>query len=150
MDHLSPVDVLCLKNDIACREYSGSTLAKTYGTTVADLRSFVEENREELEQIRKEQEPLDTSEDASTQPTPTELADLWITNKFERLKRLQEVAERMYPSAHLDAVSAREFRSYLMLAANELGQLLHRGSGENSNGAVLSIEVDGINLDDLK
>jgi hypothetical protein len=88
---------------------------------------------------------------------PADLSELWIGNKTERLRRLQEIAEISYRDImHGDlagaelATATREFRSYLMLAANELGQLLNRGAGDSGEGTYLSVELNGVNTDDLK
>jgi hypothetical protein len=85
------------------------------------------------------------------------LDELWITNKFERLKRLQDLAELQFQdAAHGDLVGAdlstalREFRSYLALAANELGQLLHRGSGESGTHEMLNVNIEGIDMEQLR
>lgn len=87
-------------------------------------------------------------------PTPKQLDDLWLTNKFERLKRIQFLADGMYESIvsgayYGDATLMREYRSYLMLAANELGQLLHRGAGD-SGGDTLSVDIQGIDMENLR
>lgn len=150
---LSPIDRRMLINAIANREGTGKALSQRFGIPVAELRQFVEDNREEIEQAQvdlEEQEPEDL--------TPVDLDGLWITKKFERLRRMQEVAETTYDqikggnfmSAAEQAMAVREFRSYLMLAANELGQLLHRGSGERADGEVLSIEMPGIDMDRMQ
>lgn len=133
------------------REGTAKEIAEWYGVTVAELREWVRGHTEVLEAY---EEP---SEVPSSEPDPTELADLWITNKFERLKRLQRLADVQYREC-VDgrlvgtelATGLREFRSYLALAANELGQLLHRGSGEAAEGETLQVEIPGVDLGAMK
>lgn len=143
-----------LIGQIAMREGTAKEIAKWYGVTVGELREFVTENRAELEAYRAaaESEP-----EPSTEPTPTELGHLWINNKFERLKRLQALADMQYTECQSGrlmgaelATGLREFRSYLALAANELGQLLHRGSGDAADGETLQIEITGVDMEQLK
>lgn len=90
--------------------------------------------------------------------TPQQLADLWITSKFERLKRMQQVAEvtekligygtQLAPAELATAI--REYRSYMMLAANELGQLLHRGAGDSGEGDSLNVSIQGVDMDTMR
>lgn len=151
MKRLTPVDQHALINAIANREGTAKQLAERYGATVQELRMFVEDHRAEIEQATVDNVP--TPDDI----TPQQLDDLWITNKFERLKRLQAVADTTYMAIddHMLvgpdlAMAVREFRSYLMLAANELGQLLHRGSGDTGTGDTLSVDIQGIDMENLK
>ena len=139
---------------VAMREGTAKDFAKWYGVTVAELKEWVAENRDELEAYRQQAE---SEPEASTEPTPTQLGDLWITNKFERLKRLQALADKQYQECQSGrlmgaelATGLREFRSYLALAANELGQLLHRGSGDATEGDTLQIDIQGVDLGALK
>lgn len=142
-------DTTALIHDIANREGTASQLAKWYECTVDELRSFVDTHRVDIEIAAQSNVDI-----PGTDVTPEQLDDLWITNKFERLKRLQDVAELAYGAiqrgGYGDATLVREFRSYLMLAANELGQLLHRGSGDGGAGDVASFHVEGVNLESLK
>lgn len=140
---------------IAAREGTARELAVRFGISVDELKTFAAANREALEAERRR---LETPE-AEKAITPAQLGDLWITNKYERLKRLQEVAEDTYDSIlhHSGGLTSaeystvvREFRSYLMLAANELGQLLHRGAGDSGEGDSLSVEITGVNMDSLR
>jgi hypothetical protein len=140
---------------IASRTQTAKELAQVFQLAPSYLRAFVDANREAIEaEARRladpEPQPADTL-------TPQNLEDLWITNKFERLKRLQAVADETYKAIEQGsdstaelAVVVREFRSYLMLAANELGQLLHRGSGESGTGDSLSVEINGVDMGDLQ
>lgn len=112
-----------------------------YACTREQLEEFLEENKDAIEVARNEHFPG--------------LVDdpLWIGNKNERLKRAQDIAEKLYDSLTLDgldAVTLREFRAYLMYAANELGQLLNRGSGDTASGETLSVEFTGIDTEMLK
>lgn len=151
---ITPADRAELLRAIAAREGNAATLAKRYGYTTDQLRTFVAQNRSEIVQMA---EALAQHETTAGEPTPMELDDLWITKKFERLKRLQELAEVQYKDAatgNLEGVelstALREFRSYLALAANELGQLLHRGSGDGGSGDTLSVDFEGVDLNNLK
>lgn len=150
MEGMTPADKRALVMAIARRESNAKGLAARFGYTVKQLREFVAQNGAELVSAREE---LDTS----TEPNPEQLDDLWITKKFERLKRLQELADLQYKdAAHGDLVgpdlstALREFRSYLALAANELGQLLHRGSGDSGTDETLSVNVEGVDMERLR
>jgi uncharacterized ferritin-like protein (DUF455 family) len=153
IEEMANADRALLISDIAARKYKASELAIYWQIPLDDLKAFVQEHRAMIE---AEAERLNSPEQPDT-VTPQQLEDLWITNKFERLKRLQKVAETTYnaitdgsqSTAEL-AIVVREFRSYLMLAANELGQLLHRGSGESGTGDSLSVEINGVDMGDLQ
>lgn len=140
-----------LIQDIAIRAGTAKEIAKWYGCTVPELQAFLTENREVIEAYASEhtnRQPLRSSE-----PTPTELGDLWVTNKFERLLRLQRVADatlEQIETRGVDQALLREFRSYLALVANELGQLLHRGSGESAEGETLEVSITGVDMDTMK
>lgn len=154
---LSAIDSRRLIDDIARRALTTKQLCRTYGCTTNELRQFVEDYKETIELAREayeldtleHQEPHATS--SSSMPNPTQLADLWISNKFERLRRYQLVAEALFPLAKVgDAVGAREFRTYMRAAAEELGQLLQRGAGEVAEGDTLSVDIKGIDMDSLR
>lgn len=140
---------------IAHKKGTASQIAEWYDTSPPQLRRWVTANRAAIEaEANRPEEATDEPADLS----PTQLADLWITNKFERLKRLQAVADNTYKvivdgsamgAAEYSTV-VREFRSYLMLAANELGQLLHRGSGDSGANDVLSVEIAGVDMENLR
>lgn len=146
---------LDLIRKIARRTSTARQLANEYGTTIDDLRQFVAENEAA---IKAHRDHIETAESNPADLTPENLADLWITNKFERLKRLQVVADETYKSITNGSYMSpaeqstvvREFRSYLMLAANELGQLLHRGSGESGTEDTLSVRIDGVDMENLR
>lgn len=144
-----------LVNAIATRQGTAKQIAEWFACTPDFLRQFVIDNREAIEAAKRRAENDDSNTGSLT---PQNLDELWITNKFERLKRLQAVAEETYKTivdgAAMNpaeqATVIREFRSYLMLAANELGQLLHRGSGDSGTGDTLSVEIAGVDMDALR
>lgn len=141
------------------REGTAKEIAKWHGISVSNLRKFVEENYEELKAFKANEEEIERVVKTfdQSEPTPTQLEDLWITNKFERLKRLQQLADKQYGEcmsgrlmgAEL-ATGLREFRSYLALAANELGQLLHRGSGDSATDEQLAVDMVGVDMEKLR
>lgn len=155
---LTAVDRQALVNALATREGSAADIAKWYALTPAELTEFVDEYRWELEDTRTRL--LNTAvapAESDAAPTPTQLSDLWLSNKFERLKRYQVVAELLYADLIAGGLSgadlstaAREFRSYSSLAANELGHLLHRGAGDSGDGDTLSIDLNGVDINSLK
>ena len=150
MVNLSETDRALLINAIAGREGTARKLAKRFGTTVEDLKSFVEENREAIELAK---EALGESEQDSDEPTPTQLSELWIASKFDRLLKLQRVADLLYDQIAdgvNDPTVLREFRSYTYAAANELGQLLHRGSGDSGSGDTVSYEISNVDMEALR
>lgn len=155
MDDLTDADRQSLINAIAYREGTAKQIAQWFATTVTELRSFVSEYKEEIEQVRQvalasEKESEDGINEGTV--TPTQLSDLWIANKFERLQRYQEVTDKLYKEftqGSRDAAVMRELRFYLQAVANELGQLLHRGSGESGSDS-LSVDIQGVELDNLK
>lgn len=151
---ITQADRTRLIHAIASREGNAKELSRRYGYTTDQLRVFVAENAAEIAETA---EALGDTETPNGEVTPTQLDQLWISNKFERLRRLQALAEIQYQdAAHGDLIgidlstALREFRSYLTLAANELGQLLHRGSGESGTGDVLSVEFTDVDLNNLK
>lgn len=150
---MTPEERSQLIDAIALREGTAKEIAKWFEVSIDWLKSFVEENKEELEEVRNRA----NAQLASVEPTPTQLDHLWITNKFERLKRLQELAEIQYKDCQHGrlggaelSTALREFRSYLALAANELGQLLHRGSGDSGVDEQLSVDIVGADMEKLR
>lgn len=144
---------------IALRVGTGQQIADLFGITLPGLKAYVEKNRERIQraQDRILGRTQEVEAPAPSQPTPGQLDDLWITNKYERLKRMQNAAEEMQAMMESGALApaelataVRELRSYMMLAANELGQLLHRGAGEQANGDVLSVEISGVDMETLR
>jgi hypothetical protein len=140
---------------IAAREGNAAELSARFGMPTEALRSFVAENRAEIAgyaaALADQTAPDDDEPDVSV------LDELWITNKTERLRRYQVLADKLfreieagtYDGAEL-AMAVREYRSYCTVVANELGQLLHRGAGDSGTGDTLTSSVIGIDLDALK
>lgn len=158
MRALSTVDKQALINAIASREGTARDLAKWYDITTADLRQFLDDNREAVEMTRQaleiaEEETTHTSADV----TPKDLDELWITQKIARLRRYEIICDYLFAQAIGGRLAGadwstalREFRSYAIAAANELGQLLHRGAGENSEGDTASYDIVGVNIDTMR
>lgn len=155
MEELTETERRILIDAIASREAPAKELAHKYGYSVADLRAFTEAN---LEAIQLERTALDQQEaEAAATLTPKQLDDLWITNKFERLKRYQAVCDKLYRDAMNRglagtefATALRELRSYMLAVGNELGQLLHRGAGDAGTGDVASYDIQGVDLENLR
>lgn len=144
---------------IAGRQLNTREVAVLFDTTADDLRTFVSDHRLMIEaEARRIEAAGNGSVKASGEPTPADLASLWITNKTERLERLQVIADEIYDgirngtyvSGAEIAMAVREFRSYLTTAANELGQLMHRGSGEAGTGDTLSVDFVGVDPESLR
>jgi len=131
---------------IASRQWTAKELSKIFNMSVPELKVFVEAHLDRIEEAREVYDALEAE-------APADIGELWIAQKLERLRRLQSVAEVLYEGAirTYDATILRELRSYLALASNELGQLMHRGSGENADGAVANYLIDGVDVNaDLK
>lgn len=143
-----------LIKDIATRAGTTGEIAGWYTLTRAELVAFVDAHRPQLERAKQRAEE---PPEASVEPLPADLDALWITNKTERLKRYQVLADLLYTEiqngkyegAEL-AMAIREYRSYCTTVANELGQLLHRGAGDTGTGDSLSIEIEGVNMDSMR
>lgn len=149
MDELTESDRLSLINAIALREGNIGQLKTWYGLTIEELRAFLDEHKQEIIAVR---EKLEETDEEDNLPNPNELADLWISNKLARLSRYQKIANDLYneaSSGSRDATTLRELRFYMTAAANELGQLLHRGSGETGSDS-LSVDIQGVELDNLR
>lgn len=132
---------------IASKEGNAQYISRKFDKPTEWLRKFVEDNKEELQAAREALSKEDQ------EPDPIQLEELWISNKTERLRRYQGIADELYKEAladPTDATTLREFRSYLVAAANELGQLLHRGSGEGNPDDTLAVEITGVDLDRLR
>lgn len=141
---------------IALRVGTGQQIADLFGITLAGLKLFVERHHDRLVAVREQFERPERAP-TDTEPTPGQLSDLWITNKYERLKRMQDVAEEMEQTISNGGMSVselstavRELRSYMMLAANELGQLLNRGAGDSGDGSYLSVNIQGVDMENLR
>ena len=152
MDPLSEVDRALLISAIAFKERTVAELCEEYAATRDELINFARSNREKIDKLRAQPKREITTR--SNEPSPTQLKDLWITNKFERIRRLQAIAEQLYDDITGgnggDATTLREFRSYTLLVANELGQLLNRGAGDSSEADVLRVDISGIDMEALR
>src|SRR5262245_17195361 len=143
-EELGPTERQELIYAIASREGTAEELATRYGHSVAELEAFTKQN---LKAIKLAHEALDREEPRDV-VTPAELEALWITQKSARIGAYEAIATKLYQSIMRnngpDAVELREFRFYLTAVANELGQLLHRGSGEQPDGDRLQVEFVGV------
>jgi hypothetical protein len=131
---------------IARREGTARQLAERFDRTTDELREFVKTHNSAIENF------LNSNVDDESVVTPTQLDELWISNKFERLRRYETICDSLFKVCQdtPDAVALRELRSYLLAASNELGQLMHRGSGDAGTGDSLHVEIQGIDLDNLR
>lgn len=146
-DALTQFDKQELIYEIATRAYTGKQLAERYNTTLKALREFTEENKEEIEATK---EVVDSTEEDGV--SVSDLDDLWISKKLERLTRYQTIADDLYKEAKQgsrDATVLRELRFFMTAAANELGQLLHRGAGESGSDS-LSVDIQGVDINQLR
>lgn len=155
MERLSRTDRQILINAIANKEGTARELADRFSTTVSDLKVFCMENEPAI--IAARERLLNPQPQRDDEVTPTQLDQLWIGKKFERLLRLQVVAQAQYEAIQEGGLApaelstaVREFRSYLMLAANELGQLLHRGAGESADADTLTVDIQGVDMENLR
>lgn len=156
-EELKPEERTELIADIASRQYTAKTLGYMYELSTESLRSFTHDNLPAIERERERIDRGETDAQRSDVVTPTELAELWISNKFARLKRYESVADQLYGDIIKNNLSGaeistalRELRSYMLAAANELGQLLHRGSGESGDGDMLGVDIQGVDMDRLR
>lgn len=146
-----PQKRLQLIEDVALRKGTGAELAEKYGVSIEDLRDWVSDNKLLLKlaarKFKEEQSKLDDT------VTPKQLAELWIGKKFDRLLRYQIIADELYEmilEGSTDPTVLREFRSFCLAAANELGQLLHRGAGDSTDGATVRYNFGNVDMDALK
>jgi hypothetical protein len=135
---------------------------------VEALRAFVAEHQDSIRLVAEEAaweaenapepveepEPDDTPDDVVL---PADLDTLWISKKSERLKRYQMIADALYTNCIFqdqrgltDATTLRELRSFMRYAAEELGQLLHRGSGEMSEDSTVNYTLPGVDMENLR
>lgn len=136
---------------IAGREGTAAELSKRFGLSVAKLQIFLRAHRAEIELAAESLE--DDDEPEMDVVTPAQLSELWISNKTARLKRFEMIANKLFTAimaGTLDAVILREFRFYAQGAANELGQLLHRGAGEQSEGDKLTVDFVGVDPESFR
>jgi hypothetical protein len=141
---------------IALREGNIRELCAQYELTREELESFADDHANEILRVRDEASTEDDQE--SDEPTPADLDDLWISKKVERLARYQTIANHLYEDLAFNrgglsdgefSTCLRELRFYMTAAANELGQLLHRGSGDTGSDE-LNVNMSGINIDNLR
>lgn len=127
---------------IATRAGTVRELAERFGMTTDQVRQFAETNLAAIEQANKQYEEK-LREDG-----------LWITSKSERLSRYQRVVDdlidKLDNGEEYDALNLREIRTYMRYAAEELGQLMHRNSGQSDDDAFLNYSVAGVDLEQLK
>jgi len=154
MEDMTPVEHRALVFAIASKAGNAREISEQWGLPVPRLRKFVKDNERELTEVREAMEAKEREEESAYPDiTPGELAELWISNKAERLRRYQAVADWLYKEVKAnptDATTLREFRSYLAAVANELGQLLHRGSGEVGMGDTTTYDIPGVDLNKLR
>lgn len=135
---------------IASKDYTADELSKMFEMTRRQLERFVDENREELEEARdaieRAREELEEGED-DERAAPL----LWIRDQTKRLRIYQTMVERLYVGARLtfDSTILRELRSYMYYAAQELGQLQHRGSSGGDDTSV-TYDLVGVDLERLR
>lgn len=153
---------------VALREGTARELAERFSMPVAALRAFVTEHEDTIRHIAEEaeweaqeaarevaeREQMD-SENAFPDDvvSPSDLAELWISKKTERLKRYQIIADRLFEIANhgsTDATVLRELRSFMRYAAEELGQLLHRGSGDMPEDSTVNYTLPGVDMEQLR
>ena len=155
MEELTPEETQELLIDLVQRNGTAAEIASWYSMSKADLSTFVEAHRAQLEALRER--PYAIPETPDVDPTPIDLGELWITNKTERIRRAQECAEILFKAIKASqfegaelATALREFRSYSMWVANELGQLLHRGAGDAGTGDSLAIDIEGVDMSTMR
>lgn len=158
MRELTPSDRDLLIESIASRAGTAQEIALWHEIPIDELRAWVAANRTDIEIRAAELEAAIEDEPTALDiVTPTQLDQLWISNKFARLKRYELVADAMLTSIVRDrlggsdyATALRELRSYMTAAANELGQLLHRGAGDSGTGDTSSFHIEGVDMESLK
>lgn len=161
MDHEVRREII---HAIALREGTARELAARFDMPVAALRAFVSEHEDSIRLIAEqaEFEAQRAAEDAAlaeemeaSRPdlvSPAALDELWISKKTERLRRYQIISDQLFEYARAgstDATILRELRSFMRYAAEELGQLLHRGSGEMPENSTVNYTLPGVNMEDL-
>lgn len=153
---------------VAFREGTGRELAERFGMPVEALRAFVAEHEDSIRRLAEEAdwEAENGAQEAGDEETnsesafpddmvdPNTLDELWISKKTERLKRYQIIADRLFFACVdgrglSDATTLRELRSFMRYAAEELGQLLHRGSGDMPENSTVNYTLPGVDMDNL-
>lgn len=135
---------------IASRQHTARELAAMFDMTTAQLRKFVDQNRPEIEQAHSDME-LARAELALGEESEEVPELIWIKDKDKRLLIYQSLAERLFIAARItfDSTILRELRSYLYYAAQELGQLQHRGSA-TGDGTTVTYDFGGLDLERLQ
>jgi len=130
---------------IAMREGSAKEISERFNVPIPVLKALVDSNRTTLQAIRDSKQG---------DVTPAQLEELWISQKAERLKRYETIANQLYRNViggnllgSEYATALRELRSYMQAVAHELGQLMNRGSGD-AEGDTLNVSISG--MDNLR
>lgn len=154
---------------VALRQGTAGELARRFNMPVRALRAFVSEHEDSIRHVAEEAEweaqraaeaaaHEEEMENAFPESivSPADLEILWISRKTERLKRYQIIVDLLFlectnpeRSGLNDATTLRELRSYMRYAAEELGQLLHRGSGDMPENSTVTYTLPGVNMEDL-
>lgn len=118
--------------------------------SLEEIKQFVNKHRKELETARAaiEQTRAEIDENADDERAAPLL---WIRNQTNRLHIYQTMVEMLYAAARItfDSTVLRELRSYMFYAAQELGQLQHRGSA-TGGGDTASYELVGVDMEALR
>lgn len=155
---------------VAMREGTAKELSERFNMPVRALRAFVSEHEDSIRHIAEEaaweaekaaESAADEEEMENAFPesivSPADLDVLWISKKTERLKRYQIIADQLFNSCTAldqrglaDATTLRELRSFMRYAAEELGQLLHRGSGDMPENSTVNYTLPGVDMENLQ
>jgi hypothetical protein len=149
---------------VAQRDGTARELAEQFKMPVAELRAFVAEHHDTIRHIAEEL-AWEAQNGAQTVPEPaadnvvlpSDLNELWISKKTERLRRYQIIADHLFDNCTMldghgltDATTLRELRSFMRYAAEELGQLLHRGSGDMPEDSTVNYTLPGVDMENLR
>lgn len=143
-------------------------MAERFNMPVSRLRAFVSEHEDSIRHVAEEAEWEEqrAAEEAAREEemenafpdlvTPAVLDQLWISKKSERLRRYQIIADKLFDNCVAldghgltDATTLRELRSFMRYAAEELGQLLHRGSGDMPENSTVNYTLPGVDMENL-
>ncbi len=115
---------------------------------VGKIRRFVDENREDIEAAH---EAIQAAREQMAEEGDDAAPFLWITDKNKRLLIYQTMVEALYVAGRItfDATVLRELRSYMYYAAQELGQLQHRGSA-TGDGQTVTYTIEGVDMEQLR
>jgi hypothetical protein len=165
---IGPAKRQALIRDIAKRALTVKQLAIRYKLDPTDVRDFAQEHLEEIKEENQRQlaeeerkllsqlnritrlAALENLTDTEEEEDRKTISSLWVSSKYERLKRYQFVLEHMLLNFSLDPVLIREIRSYLNDVAEELGQLPNRGTASDNEESVVKYTLEGVNLEDLQ